>query len=218
MPYPKRYYRHSRISEEKFCDLLTHFAADLSATDAARATGLTRKSVTTIFLKLRTRIAEHCKRNSVLPLDLDHIQAFSCSRCICGRCRQSFPRNVPLFTLITLTQRMFTTLVPDCRRPILRALIHGRIQPRNAPVDGWHGYHALIDSEYPVPWIVPGLGADDAAEIKRFWKFARRRLEKFNGVSRRTFYLHLKESEWRFNIANRDLFEELLSLITENPL
>jgi transposase len=61
MPREKRHYRRSRIPESKFCELVRFFAQDLSATDVAHLIGLTRKSVTNIFLKLRQRIAEDCE-------------------------------------------------------------------------------------------------------------------------------------------------------------
>ena len=35
--------------------------------------------------------------------------------------------------------------------------------------------------------------------IESFWSYAKRRLAKFNGFSRQTFLLHLKECEFRFN-------------------
>jgi len=54
--------------------------------------------------------------------------------------------------------------------------------------------------------------------IESFWSFAKRRLQKFNGVSKETFYLHLKECEWRFNNRSKNLYLELLKLLRENPL
>jgi hypothetical protein len=59
-----RYYARSRISEKKSRQLLRYFAMDFSATDVAQLTGLTRKTVTVIFLKLRQRIAEECEQAS----------------------------------------------------------------------------------------------------------------------------------------------------------
>lgn len=35
--------------------------------------------------------------------------------------------------------------------------------------------------------------------IENFWKFAKHRLTKFHGLARKNFYLHLKESEIRYN-------------------
>src|ERR1700754_4458022 len=66
MERPNPFYRRSRISAKKFRQLLRLFALDLTATDAAQLAGLTRKTVTTIFLKIRGRIAEECERQSPL--------------------------------------------------------------------------------------------------------------------------------------------------------
>jgi transposase-like protein len=54
--------------------------------------------------------------------------------------------------------------------------------------------------------------------IESFWSYAKRRLQKFNGVSHQTFYLHLKECEYRFNHRNLDLSQLLLKLLERYPL
>ena len=50
-----RYYRRSKISEHKFRQILRHFALDLTASDVAHLTGLSRRSVTTSALFPRER-------------------------------------------------------------------------------------------------------------------------------------------------------------------
>ena len=47
---------------------------------------------------------------------------------------------------------------------------------------------------------------------------ADRRLVQFNGVPRHTFYLHLKETEYRFNHRHQHLSHALLSLLRSTPL
>lgn len=59
-----RYYLCSKLSERKFRQLVRCFALDLTAGKTTGFTGLTRKSVTTIFLRIRERIAEACERAS----------------------------------------------------------------------------------------------------------------------------------------------------------
>ena len=54
--------------------------------------------------------------------------------------------------------------------------------------------------------------------IESFWSYAKRRLAKFNGVPQKTFLLHLKECEFRFNHRAEDLFDRILTLLKENPL
>jgi hypothetical protein len=53
-----RYYRGSHLSERKLREVIRHFAHDLPASNAAQLTGVTRKTVNTIYLKIRQRIAE----------------------------------------------------------------------------------------------------------------------------------------------------------------
>ena len=217
----RRYYRRSRIPEAKFCELARYFAQDMSATEAAKLTGLTRKSVTSIFLKLRQRIAEERERTLEVAGDVAHAEAMSCTQCFCGRCRKQLSRNVPLFGLLTQGEEVLTAPVPDCRKPFLRALIRGRVNSREIPTNGWNGFAALVDAEYPKPYIVEGHLAQDTFRpvgIESFWKYVRQRLEKFNGVPRRTYYLHLKESEWRFNLHEQNLYPALMKLIESHPL
>jgi hypothetical protein len=52
-----KYYKRSKISEAKFRQLIRYFAMDFTATDSAELTGLSRRSVTTIFGRLRVKIA-----------------------------------------------------------------------------------------------------------------------------------------------------------------
>src|SRR5215213_10280319 len=81
-----KYYRRSRISEWKFRLLVRYFTLDLSATEVARLTGLTRKTVTVIFLKIRRRISQECARTS--PFTTGQIkadQSHSCAVCICAK-------------------------------------------------------------------------------------------------------------------------------------
>ena len=51
-----RYYKCSKISEVKFRYLLRLFALDLTASDAARLTGLSVRSVNEVSLRLRRRL------------------------------------------------------------------------------------------------------------------------------------------------------------------
>jgi transposase len=54
--------------------------------------------------------------------------------------------------------------------------------------------------------------------IESFWSYAKRRLQKFNGIPKHTFELHLKETEFRFNHRHNDLYKFLLTLLRKQPL
>jgi hypothetical protein len=71
--------------------------------------------------------------------------------------------------------------------------------------DGWRGYDGLVDVGYSKHFRVLHSNNEFANEyshingIESFWSSAKRRLQKFNGIPAHTFYLHLKECEYRFN-------------------
>jgi len=54
--------------------------------------------------------------------------------------------------------------------------------------------------------------------IESFWGYAKRRLAKFNGVPAHTFYLHLKETGYRFNHRRGNLYAVLLRMLRKQPL
>ncbi|GHU56162.1 hypothetical protein FACS1894132_13280 [Clostridia bacterium] len=63
-----KYYYHTKISERKFREILRLFATDLTATDTANLTSISRNTVNKIYEKLRFRILEICEKTSpILP-------------------------------------------------------------------------------------------------------------------------------------------------------
>jgi transposase-like protein len=120
---------------------------------------------------------------------------------------------------------VYTEIVPDCRKATLQAIIRGRVALESViHSDGWRGYDGLVDVGFARHLRVEhgnnefGFGTRHINGIESFWSFAKRRLQKFNGVPSHTFYLHLKECEWRFNQRNDNLYLLLLKLLRNNPI
>lgn len=89
---------------------------------------------------------------------------------------------------------------------------------------GWPGYDGLVDVGY-AKQLRPRHNDNEIAnlrshinDIEPFWSYAKRRLNQFNGVPRHTFYLHLKETKFRFNHRRDNLYQELLKLLRTNPI
>jgi transposase-like protein len=226
MERPNPFYRRSRISAKKFRQLLRLFALDLTATDAAYLTGLTRKSVTVIFLKIRARIAEECERQS--PLSSGQVEvdeSYFGARRVRGKRGRGASGKTIVFGLLKREGKVYTEIVPDCKKATLQAIIRGRVAPEAViHTDAWRGYDGLVDVGYAKHYRV-NHGANESANgqshingIESFRSYAKRRLQKFNGVPAGTFYLHLKECEWRFNHRHGNLHQELLGLLREHPL
>jgi transposase-like protein len=221
-----RYYERSRISEYKFRLLVRYFALDLSASDVAELTGLTHKTVNTIFLKIRRRMAEDCERQSPFGSgEVEVDESYFGPRRVRGKRGRGASGKTIVFGLLKREGKVYTEVVPDCKKATLQAIIRGRVAPETViHSDGWRGYDGLVDVGYAKHFRVEH-GANEFARgthhingIESFWSYAKRRLQKFNGVPARTFNLHLKECEWRFNGKSKNLYQELLRLLRQHPL
>jgi transposase len=221
-----RFYKRSKISERKMRQLVRHFALDLTASHAAQLTRLSRRSVTSIFLKIRERIAEECQRASPFAAcEVEVDESYFGARRVRGKRGRGASGKTIVFGIFKRNGCVYTEVVPDCKKATLQAIIRGRVSLDAAiNSDGWRGYDGLVDVGYSKHFRV-NHGEDEFARgphhvngIESFWSYSKRRLQKFNGVSARTFYLHLKECEYRFNNRNKDLSHLLLKLLEKYPL
>lgn len=212
--------------------LLGLFAQDLPASDVAVLTGLQRKTVNSIFFKIRIRIAQECERQSPLTLgEVEVDESYFGPRRVRGKRGRGAGNKTPVFGLLKRQGKVYTEIVPDCRKATLQAIIRGRVALESViHSDGWRGYDGLVDVGYAKHLRVEHghnefgfgsrhvIGSRHINGIESFWSFAKRRLQKFNGVPSHTFYLHLKECEWRFNQRSDNLYLLLLKLLRENPI
>ncbi|GKY89401.1 hypothetical protein STA1M1_32700 [Sinisalibacter aestuarii] len=131
----------------------------------------------------------------------------------------------PVFGVIERDGRVFTEVVPDCKKKTLQGLIRGKVALESVIMsDGWVGYDGLVDVGYDAHYRIrkaeraasghPAFvdGAVHINGIESFWSFAKRRLAMFNGT-RANFELHLKECEWRWRKDHDTLVRELTRLL-----
>jgi len=64
MPLKNRYQKFSKISEREFREILCYFSQDVTASDTAQLTSISVRSINTIFLRLRNRIAQECEKQT----------------------------------------------------------------------------------------------------------------------------------------------------------
>ena len=220
-----RYYRRSRIAEKKFRQLIRCFVMDFTATDTAEMTGVSVRSVNNIYLKLRARLAESCELASPLQGAVEVDESYFGARRVRGkRGRGAYGKTI-VFGVLKREGKVYTEIVPDCSKPTLQGIIRGHVEVSTViHSDGWRGYDGLVDIGFDKHFRV-NHGNNEFASgerhingIESFWSDAKRRLAKFNGVAKHTFYLHLKETEFRFNHRRDNLYLEILKLLRLNPL
>jgi len=225
MSIRNRYVKRSRISEAKFRALVRYFSLDLDAHKIAFLTRLNRNTVNRYLLLIRKRIAELCERSSPFQGEIEIDESYFGARRVKGKRGRGASGKTTVFGILQRGGSVYTEIVPDCARKTLLAIIRGRIEPDSIiHSDHWRGYSGLVDLGYKKHYRVHH-GKNEFASGKRhingiesFWSYAKRRLTKFHGVPRSTFYLHLKECEFRFNDRNQNIYKNILKMVRENPL
>lgn len=221
-----RYYRYAKISERKTRQIIKYFALDLTANKTARLTALAHQSVNRIYLKIRNRVAEECRRASPFAsCQIEVDESYFGARRVRGKRGRGAGGKTIVFGIYKRNGSVFTEIVPNVQKKTLQNIIRGKVSLDSViHSDSWRGYNGLVDVGYSKHLRVNhsadvfAVGDNHINGIESFWSYAKRRLQKFNGVPKRTFYLHLKECEYRFNHRNKNLEQKLLKLLKQHPL
>jgi len=103
-------------------------------------------------------------------------------------------------------------------------VIQGKIlEDSTIHTDGWRAYDGLILNGYDHYRVYHTQNefargkrhnaSNHVNGIESFWSFAKRRLAKFHGLTSKSFVLHLRECESRFNPKDEDLLAILWTIL-----
>lgn len=225
MTKSNKYYRRAHISEAKFREIIRLFVEDLPASKIASISGISRVSINKLLLKIRCRLAVICEAASPLTGEVEVDESYFGPRRIRGKRGRGAGGKTIVFGVLKRNGYVYTEIVPDASKKQLQQVIRGKVSVDSIiHSDGWRGYDGLVDVGYEKHFRVHHgqnefvRGNTHINGIESFWSYAKRRLAKFNGITGNMFYLHLKESEFRFNHRTDNLYAILLEEFRNNPL
>ena len=219
-----KYYKHSHISEKKFREIVKCFTYDLNALDAHKITNISHRSCKIIYTKLRLHIAKFCVNDHIESGEFECDESYFGARRVRGKRGRGAAGKTPVFGLLKRNGNVYVEIVENCSKEQLMPIIQGKIlEGSTIHTDGWKAYDGLILNGYDHYRVFHSKdefsrGKCHVNGIESFWSFAKRRLAKFNGLSDQTFFLHLKECEWRFNQRNYNIYAKILKSLRNNPL
>ena len=220
-----KYIKRSKISEVKFREIVRYFSLDIDAQTVAILTGLNRNTINRYFHLIRNRIAEFCELRSPFNGEVEVDESYFGGKRIKGKRGRGAGNKTPVFGILQRGGKVYTEVVPNCAKRTLQGIIRGKVKLDSIiHSDYWRGYNGLVDIGYKKHYRVHHGDNEFATRkshingIESFWSFAKRRLVKFQGIPQLTFYLHLKECEFRFNYRDQNLYVILLKMIRDNPL
>jgi len=212
----------AQISRAKFRQILRLFALDLTAVQIAELAHLNRNTVNRYLKLIRRQVASFCESESPFTGEVELDESYFGAKRVRGkRGRGAYGKTI-VFGIYKRNGSVYTEIVPNCSRKTLYAIVKGKVGAGSTiHTDGFRSYDGIVDLGYQKHYRIDhgrnefAVGPNHINGIEGFWGFAKVRLVKFRGLSKNTFYLHLKECEFRFNYRNQDLYKVLLK-ITKN--
>ena len=220
--------RKARLRKTTIKKLIECFRADVSATQAGKLVKVNRNTANLWYGNFRERILayqEHENGSFHGEVELDESyfggprkKKHALDRRKRGRGTEN---KVPVFGIKKRDDgKVYTQIIKNASKQELLPIIKRLIAKNNATIytDKWKSYDSLVLDGYKHKRInhsetYSNRQGTHVNGIENFWSFSKRRLAKFNGVSRKTFLLYLKECEFRYN-HKYDMLEILEGLLT----
>ena len=220
-----KYVKHAHISEVLFRKVLKLFCADIPARTAGGLTGLSVQGTQSLYDGLRLRIMELTleeARPFAGEVEID--ESYFGPRRVRGKRGRGAGGKTPVIGLLKRGGKVFTEIVENCSKQALMPIIKGQVlSEATVYTDGWKSYDGLVLGGYTHHRIHHhqnqfARGKNHVNGIESFWSFTKLRLAKLRGIRAQYFFLHLKESEWRWNHRHDNLYLFLLKNLRSTPL
>ena len=220
-----KYLNLAHISEGKFRSVLKHFCLDIPASKTAVLVRINRNTINKVFNKLRIRVVQlGLFEQEIFTGEVEIDESYFGARRVRGKRGRGARGKTPVVGILKRQGKVFTKVVRNCTRAELMPVIKGQILTESKIyTDGWKSYDGLILHGYEHKRILHhenefARGKNHVNGIESFWSFAKRRISKFNGIRNQKFLLHLKESEWRWNHKEEDMYKLLIKELRKSPL
>lgn len=219
-----RYLKNSHISNSIFRVVLREFCLDSTATETAKRTGLQRKTVNRLYMLFRSRIVLLSEGEQPFTGEVEIDESYFGARRVRGKRGRGASGKIPVVGILKRNGRVYTQPIKNCTRAQLMPIIKGKVLSKTTIyTDGWKSYDGLVLNGYKHYRIHHhenefARGKNHVNGIESFWSFTKRRLTKLNGIHKRYFLLHLKESEYRWNNKEKNMYKLLLKNFRQNRL
>lgn len=180
-----KYKNHSQISEKKFREIIYYFSEDLTTTQTAKFTKISRNSVNKIYGQIRQKIfltLTWQEEKSFGEFELD--ESYFGSKRIRGKRGRGATGKTPVFGLLKRNGKVSVQIVRNCTRAELLPIIQGKIlEGSTVHTDGWTAYDSLILNEYKHRRVYHHTnefvrGKNHVNGIESFWAYSKKKVSK----------------------------------------
>ena len=206
--------KYTRLSTQKVNKILKCFCIDLSATQTAELVGVNRNTVNDWFQTFRVLLAEFQEEQVIKSsgsFELDESYFGGPRKKLHAQDRRKRGRGaenkIPVFGIKKRGDgTVYTKIIENASRQTLFPIIRTLIKTKDSIIytDKFRTYDGLVFDGYKHYRINHSKQYSNRKGvhingIENFWGFSKQRLAKFHGLSRKNFYYHLMECEFRYN-------------------
>lgn len=223
-----RYLKGAHISERKVKELLKLFCEDLTATQIANITGISRITVNAYLKLLRTQIAQFSDEQnpSLLQNRSTFFYDFANGTSLEVQRPQLTNHKKPLYGIYKIEEKIYTEEIASLDPAWVHEWLKRKVVVNdNDPNESrLQVFTAIADFNsikiYRTHFQASGNGKfrTPMDDIDLFWGLLKSRLIKFRGLNPGTLLLHVKETEFRYNNRSRELYDMLLTILHNRPL
>lgn len=216
--YKKSRPKGSRLFENKFRQLIKCFALDFTAADTAKLLHLHRHTVNHYFSWFRSIIFQHSVQDGTISGEVEVDESYFGPTRVKGKRGRGAGKKTIVFGILKRNGKVYTAIVKNCQIPTIVPIIEGKISNGSTIYSDDLGTYRFLYLRYDHKVVYHGRSQFAFKEnhingIESFWAYTKHRIRKFKGIRKDKFLLYLKESEWRFNNRNKDIYKELLSML-----
>ncbi len=205
--------KHSKLSNYKIKRILGCFCLELTAIQTTKQLKLNRKTIDRYYTIFREKIAqyqEEQKKKFKGNIEID--ESYFGSRHKGDKRGRSTATKIPVIGILKRNGKVYAEIISDASKSSLMPIITGLVakSKSNIYTDKWKSYDGLVLSGYKHYRINHSKefvrNHHHINGIESFWSYVKRKMRKHNGIPKHKFYLYLKESEFRFNNRDKDMF------------
>jgi transposase len=212
--------KYAKISTKLIKQILQYFCLELTAVQTAQLLSLNRRTIDRYYHIFREHIAQY-QEDTLLKMsgEIEIDESYFGSRHKGDKRGRSVERKIPVVGILKRNGKVYAQIIPDASRQSIWPIIAKLVEKSRSNVytDKWRTYDGLVLNGYKHYRINHSKefakGHNHINGIESFWSYVKRKMRKHNGISRSTFYLYLKEAEFRFNHRNQDIYTLLLKII-----
>ena len=216
--------KRSHLSEKKCREIIQLFSEDLTATQIANITGVSRVTINNYLKLIRTHIVKYSEDLNPRHYANAGIRSFvSLNGTDSKELHARETGTEVYYGFYRCEGNIFVDSLKDMDKTTILELQRARNGGTIAKSqEDLLKYHAVADFDgwklYRMDTGTLVNGKNHADDISIFWGNAKSRLLKFRGLNKNTLYLHVKECEFRYNYRNTDINSLLLNIIYKVPL